>query len=119
AMRRWGMDVYLDSGSHVRLDDKPYYYCGVLNLYKLEHTLRTRLQGAADLEEAQRKFVAARQKLLAEGGGVVSIYYHPCEFVHKEFWDGVNFRNGANPPRDQWRLPPAKTPEESKAAYDQ
>ncbi len=51
------------------------------------------------------------------GGGIVSIYYHPCEFVHKEFWDGVNFRNGANPPRDQWKLPPAKTAEESKIAY--
>jgi hypothetical protein len=119
AMRRWGMDVYLDAGNHVRLDDKPFYYCGVLNLYKLEHTLRTRLQGGRDLEEAEARFAKARQKLLAEGGGVVSIFYHPCEFVHKEFWDGVNFRNGANPPREQWRLPPAKTPEESKAAYEQ
>jgi hypothetical protein len=119
AMRRWGMDVYLDAGSHVRLDDKPYYYCGVLNLYKLEHTLRTRLQGGRDLEEAEAHFAKAREKLLAEGGGVVSIFYHPCEFVHREFWDAVNFRNGANPPREQWRQPPAKTPEESKAAYEQ
>ena len=54
----------------------------------------------------------------AEGGGVVSIYYHPCEFVHKEFWDGVNFRNGANPPREQWKQPPAKTAEESRVAYE-
>src|SRR5262249_12937930 len=30
AMRKWGMEVYLDAGNHVRLDDKPYYYCGVL-----------------------------------------------------------------------------------------
>ena len=26
--------------------------------------------------------------------------------------------SGANPPREQWKLPPAKTPEESRAAYD-
>src|SRR5207248_2114991 len=50
--------------------------------------------------------------------GVVSIYYHPCEFVHKEFWDAVNFKGGANPPREQWKLPKAKTEEESKVSYD-
>ena len=117
AMRRWGMEVYLDAGSHVNLDDRPCYYCGVFNLYKLAHTLRTNLGGEKDLKPAEERFLAARKQLLAEGGGVVSIYYHPCEFVHKEFWDGVNFRNGANPPRDQWKLPPAKTEEESKVAY--
>ncbi len=55
--------------------------------------------------------------MLAEGGGVVSIVYHPCEFVHKGFWDGANFRKGANPPREQWKLPLAKTAEESRVAY--
>src|ERR1700730_16602283 len=35
AMRRWGMPVYLDAGRHVSLDDRPCYYCGLLNLYKL------------------------------------------------------------------------------------
>jgi hypothetical protein len=116
AMNRWRMPVYLDSGSHVNLDAKPCYYCGVFTLYRLAHTLRADLR-SANLKEAEDKFVAARQKLLAEGGGVVSIFYHPCEFVHKEFWDGVNFRNGANPPREQWQLPPVKTPDESKLAY--
>src|SRR5438132_5970390 len=117
AMRKWGMQIYLDAGSHVRLADKPCYYCGIFNLYKLEHLLRAGLGGPKDLEKAQQEFARARKNLLAEGGGVVSTIYHPCEFVHKEFWDGVNFRDGANPPRERWQLPPAKTPEESKAAY--
>ena len=117
AMRKWGMGVYLDAGSHVRLNDRPYYYCGILTLYKLAHQLRTGLGGPNDLEAAEQRFLAARDKLLAEGGGIVSIFYHPCEFVHQQFWDGVNFRNGANPPREQWKVPPAKTPEESKIAY--
>jgi hypothetical protein len=116
AMKKWGMPVYLDAGSHVRLDDRPYYYGGVLTLYKLAYTLRADL-AKPDPKEAEDRFVNARQNLLAEGGGIVSIYYHPCEFVHKEFWDGVNFRNGANPPRERWKLPPAKTAEESKLAY--
>src|SRR6266571_3374461 len=52
-----------------------------------------------------------------EGVKKKSIFYHPCEFVHQEFWDGVNFRNGANPPREKWKLPPAKSGEESQSAY--
>ena len=34
-MRKWGMKVYLDAGNHVNLNDRPCYYCGTLNLYKL------------------------------------------------------------------------------------
>jgi hypothetical protein len=116
AMRKWGMEVYLDAGNHVRLREKPHFYCGVLTLYRLAYTLRADL-GNANLKEAEDRFLEAHKKLLSEGGGVVSIFYHPCEFVHKEFWDGVNFRKGANPPREQWKLPAAKTPEESRLAY--
>src|SRR4051812_37580884 len=117
AMRKWSMGVYLDAGSHVNLDNRPCYYGGVLNLYKLQHTLRAGLNSLKELEPAQEKFLNARKEILAENGGVVSIFYHPCEFVHKEFWDGVNFRKGANPPREEWKLPAAKTPEESRIAY--
>ncbi|HVC92356.1 MAG TPA: hypothetical protein VND64_01635 [Pirellulales bacterium] len=117
ALRLWDVGVYLDAGNHLRLDDRPHYYCGVLTLYKLAHTLRTGLAGDHELRAAEDRFQQARQALLDEGGGVVSIFYHPCEFVHKEFWDGVNFRDGANPPRETWKLPPAKSPEESAVAY--
>jgi hypothetical protein len=116
ALRKWGMPVYLDGGSHINLDNKPLYYCGILTLYKID-IVRTRLGGADDLAQTQEKFTAVRQRLQSEGGGIISIVYHPCEFVHKEFWDGVNFRGGANPPRDQWKLPREKTPEETRAAY--
>jgi hypothetical protein len=116
-MKKWGMEVYLDAGLHVQLDDRPHYYCGILNLYKLAHMPKAALGGPKDREAAEERFVAARKKLLDEGGGIVSIMYHPCEFVHKQFWDGVNFRLGANPPRERWELPPAKTAEETKVAY--
>ena len=118
AMKQWGMQVYLDAGRHVSLDGKPFYYCGLLNIYQIAHTPRTDLNGPDDLDQAEKKFSAARKELLEQGGGLVSIYYHPCEFVHKEFWDGVNFRNGANPPREKWKLPAAKTPEEKRIAYE-
>jgi hypothetical protein len=117
AMNRWGMKVYLDAGSHINLNDRPCYYCDTLNLYKLAHTLRADLKNPKELPQAEERFAQARKELLAEGGGVVSIYYHPCEFVHKQFWDGVNFARGENPPREQWKEPPAKTAEETRAAY--
>ena len=117
-MRRWKMPVYLDAGSHVALDGKPHYYCGLLTLYKLTHTIRTELTGESALRAAEDRFQGARQALLEEGGGMVSIVYHPCEFVHKKFWDGVNFTGGANPPRDKWQKPPQKTAQESAIAYE-
>jgi len=117
AMRQWGMKVYLDAGNHVNLDDKPCYYCGTLNLYKLAHTLRADLNNPKTLPQAEERFIQARKELLAEGGGVVSIFYHPCEFVHKKFWDGVNFNRGANPPPEKWQAPPAKTAEETRTSY--
>ncbi len=117
AMSRWGMKVYLDAGSHVNLNDRPCYYCGTLNLYKLAHTLRADLNKPNDLPQAEERFAQARRALLAEGGGVVSIFYHPCEFVHKKFWDGVNFSRGENPPREKWKEPPAKTAEETRSSY--
>ena len=51
------------------------------------------------------------------GGGIISIYYHPCEFVHEQFWDGVNFSHGANPPRSEWKLPPMKAPDRQEQAF--
>jgi hypothetical protein len=118
ALTKWGVAVYLDGGTHVGLEGRPCYYGGLLNLYQLEHTLRADLNNPPALRQAEDKFLAARKKLLAEGGGVVSIYYHPCEFVHRQFWDAVNFKHGANPPRERWKLPPAKTQEESQAAFE-
>ena len=118
AMKKWGMGVYLDAGKHFGLDGKPCYYDGALNLYNLDHILRTNLTSLREEQAAEDRFAEARKALLAEGGGIVSIFYHPCEFVHKEFWDGVNFRKGANPPREQWKLPAQKSPEETKTAYE-
>ena len=46
--------------------------------------------------DAVAKFDKSAEELRARGGGVISIYYHPTEFVTTEFWDGVNFARGAS-----------------------
>lgn len=117
ALRSWGMQIYLDGGLHINLEDKPLYYCGVFTMYKLAHLERSGLLNVQDVEKAEQQFLASREALQKEGGGLVSIIYHPCEFVHKVFWDGVNFREGANPPRTAWRVPPEKTVEEKAIAF--
>src|SRR5207302_841120 len=63
AMRKWGMNVYLDAGRHFGLDGKPCYYDGVLNLYNLDHILRTDLTGLPAEEKAEDKFTEAHKAL--------------------------------------------------------
>ncbi len=117
ALKAFQIPVYLDVTSHVNLNNRPFRYCGVLTILELgDCVLRT---GWTDEEvkQACAKFDRVRQKLIEEGGGIISIYYHPCEFVHRQFWDGVNFSYGANPPRSQWKLPPVKSTEEQEQAF--
>lgn len=117
AMKRWGAKAYLDAGSHVGLDKKPLYYCGLLTMYDLAHHPRVALDDPSKVEAANRAFKEAHDKLIAQGGGIVSIWYHPCEFVHKKFWDSI-FADGANPPREAWTPPPQKTAAETKTAFE-
>jgi hypothetical protein len=114
-----GIGMYLDEGSHVGIDDQLFYYCGMLNVFKMRSNVaRMELKGGDSLSQGKMKFQAAYDKLRAQGGGTISIYYHPCEWVHTEFWDGVNFRRGANPPRDEWKLPGTRPSAETETAFD-
>src|SRR5262249_52394925 len=92
ALKSWGMNVYVGTARHLSLDGRPHYYCGMLNLFGLPHTFSTGLDKNNGLKGAENRFLAAREKLLADNGGVISLYYHECEFVHKDYWDAVNFR---------------------------
>ena len=113
-----GVPCYLDEGGHVGLDERPFWYCGALNVYNLgRNTTRMDLHEPGGLETGCAAFRAIYDRLRLQGGGLVSIYYHPAEWVHREFWDAVNFRRGLNPPREQWKEPPQRPREETLAAY--
>ncbi|MBL0157600.1 MAG: hypothetical protein IPP47_10940 [Bryobacterales bacterium] len=117
-LRQWGVPVYMDDGSHVAFDQQPFWYGGMLYVFNLgPHTMRTGLDNPAGLDTAKRSFDAAVAALRQRGGGVAQTYYHPTEFVTTEFWDGVNFRHGANPERSSWRMPRRRTAESSEQAY--
>jgi hypothetical protein len=113
-----GVPCYVDEGSHVGLDGKPFWYCGALNVYHMgQNYTRMELHDPAAVEPAKEKATDIAARLRREGGGLISIFYHPCEWVHREFWDGVNFARGANPPRERWKPPGQRTPEETEGAF--
>lgn len=118
ALRRMGIPVYLDEGSQVSLDGQPFWYGGLLYVFGLKQfVLRASLDPKVPPEEARKSFDRAAAELRARGGGIVSVYYHPTEFVTTEFWDGVNFRYGANPEKPDWKRPGRRTAEDSERCY--
>lgn len=118
ALKKMGISMYLDEGSHVGLDDQPFYYGGMLNVFRMRSTVaRMELRGGESLATGRARFQAVYDKLRSSGGGTISIYYHPCEWVHTEFWDGVNFRRGANPPRSEWKRPALRPAPDTETAF--
>ena len=119
ALAKWSVRVYLDDGKQVGLRGRPFWYGRLLNIFNIRDGGQLRPNADwSNLDEAKQRFQDTYLNLTArKNGGVVSVCFHPCEFVHKEFWDAVNFRDGANPPPDQWKLPAVKTPEDTEKAF--
>jgi hypothetical protein len=118
ALRAMGIGMYLDESDHVGIDDQPFYYGGMLNVFKMRSTLaRMALNGGASLAEGKATFTKVHAAVRARGGGTISIYYHPSEWVHAEFWDAVNFSKGANPSRAAWKRPRTRPAAETEAAF--
>jgi peptidoglycan/xylan/chitin deacetylase (PgdA/CDA1 family) len=119
ALRDMGVRMYLDEADHVGIDDQPFYYGGMLNVFKMRSNLaRMELSGGGSLADGKARFVKSYERLRASGGGTISIYYHPSEWVHAEFWDGVNFAHGANPDSADWKLPRTRPAVETEKAFE-
>lgn len=116
-LRQWGARVYMDDGGQVGYDQQPFWFGSMLYIFNLgPNAMRANLDKPELLPDATRAFDRAVERLRATGG-VIQSYYHPTEFVTTEFWDGVNFRHGANPERADWRLPKRRTPESTEQAF--
>lgn len=108
ALRRLGVPVYLDEGEQVGLNDQPYWYGGLLSVYNMRRNLiRPDLTNQEKNVEINKAFAAAVENLSNNGGGVISTYFHPTEFVNAEFWDAANFKDGASRERVAWVSPAA------------
>ena len=118
ALHRWGVRIYLDEGSQVGLNGKPFWYGGLLNIFNTSEGQELRPNDNWDnLEQSKTKFREFYTRMSSEPhGGLISLYFHPCEFIHQWFWD-MNFANGANPPREEWKEPPQKSPAQQKQTF--
>lgn len=118
-LKRWGVTVYLDEGAHVGLNGKPFWYAGLLNIFNTVEGPELRPNADwSNLAEAKAKFQGFYLRAISRPeGGVLSLYFHPTELIHREFWDAVNFAHGANPPPEEWKQPPLNTPEVTERAF--
>jgi PelA/Pel-15E family pectate lyase len=118
ALRRMGVRVYLDEGDQVGVGEQPFWYGGLLHVYNMgRNQFRAQLNVGAEDTAAYRRFDETAERLAKSGGGVISIYYHPTEFIATEFWDAVNFSRGRNPERDAWVKPHRRTADDSERCY--
>ncbi len=108
-LKKWGIPTYLDSHYILRVNDGPFWYGGILNLTRLWATMRVDF-GETGVADAKELFTEIENR--GDETQFVSIYYHPCEFSCTEFWDGVNFSKGQNPPKAQWKGAPLRTRED-------
>ena len=115
-----GTPCYVDDGSHIGLKGIPFWYEGALVVYDmLPNRTRMELHDPAAVERGKQEVTAIAERLRRDrDGGLISIFYHPCEWVHREFWDGVNFARGKNPPREEWKAPGQLPPEKTDAAFE-
>lgn len=118
ALRRMNIPTYVDEGRHVGVNSQPFWYGGLLYAFNLApYTIRVDINDESKSEAAIQNARSLAQELQKKGGGVMHFWYHPNEFVTTEFWDGVNFSRGANPPRDQWKPAKLRTKEDSERCY--
>jgi hypothetical protein len=82
----------------IDLDNKPFWYGGILSLTLIKGIMRMELESDG-LAVAKQQF----DSLVESSEGLISIFYHPCEYSTEEFWDAVNFNRGTNTPRECWK----------------
>lgn len=118
ALLRMGIPMYVDEGTQVGVDAQPFWFGGLLHVFGMQRFLiRPELNDDSKLPATFANFDQVAAELRAKGGGVISTYYHPNEFVTTEFWDGVNFAKGASRERAEWQRPKTRTAEDSERCY--
>jgi hypothetical protein len=119
ALKKWGVNVYLDDGDHVQLDGKPFWYGGLLNIFHIDAGRQLEQNNDwSNLESAKANFKTLYTQMSAEPpGGVVSFMFHPTQLISEVFWDAVNFAHGANPAPSEWKMQPKCSPEQRERAF--
>jgi hypothetical protein len=119
ALNKWGVHVYLDDGEQVQLDGKPFWYGGLLNIFHIDAGRQLEQNSDwSNLESAKANFKSLYTQMSAQPpGGIVSFMFHPTQLISEVFWDAVNFAQGANPARSEWKMQPECSPAQRERAF--
>jgi hypothetical protein len=119
ALKKWGVNVYLDDGEQVQLDGKPFWYGGLLNIFHIDAGRQLEQNNDwSNLESAKANFKTLYTQMSARPpGGIVSFMFHPTQLISEVFWDAVNFAHGANPAPSEWKMQPKCSPQQRERAF--
>ena len=119
ALEKWGVRVYLGEGKQVGLRGKPFWYGGLLNIFNTREGEFLRPDESwSNLDSAKMRFQDAYVAMTSrKSGGVISLYFRPSEFINRESWNEINFRDGANPASGEWKIPAMKSPDETEKDF--
>jgi hypothetical protein len=117
ALRQWGVPLYLDAGPWIKLEGRPHWYCGVLDMLGLDALMHMGISGGPDTVARCQANLADLVEKARHTGGEVSLYAHECEFVTRGFWDTFNYARGQDTPRELWQPAPLISESESEARY--
>ncbi len=67
ALRAMGIGMYLDESDHVGIDDQPFYYGGMLNVFKMRSTLARMALDGTDLAASTGTLHDRRQRAACSG----------------------------------------------------
>jgi len=119
ALAKLGIPMYLDETPILNVENQPYWYCGVLNLnganencIRFDHTF----EKEDGLRVLKRKFKKIHDRL-QKRGGAISVLYHLHTIINAKYWDRLNFANGKNIPRSEYKRPPAQPEEITRRAW--
>lgn len=106
AMRVWDVPSYVGGCVYLGLPDRPSYMMGRLGVSWLG-----KASCSFPARKGEQAVELARETMKAHlasppPGRLVSEGNHPNEWSISEWWDVVNFQDGANPPREHWRPAP-------------
>lgn len=93
------------------------WYGNCLNFGQLIGGLDASFANDGDYANAIARFETALESALNSTRDWQGLFGgHPTRVISHEFWDGANFQGSANPPRDQWKRQPLRTPDEIDTA---
>ena len=120
ALRKWNIPLYLDEAAHVGLPtEQPFWFQSMLHIFNLRrNAIKMEFGNAADFEQTCKLFEAACERISTNNGsGLISLYYHPQEFIYRGFSDEVNFGGGTDPSSCAWKTFEQRTCSEVRSAY--